>query len=442
VHLRPSIRRRNPLTGVLAIVAAAALATPLTAGTVAPADAHPGHGGSTASAIHVGFHSWSKTSGFKHGSFAGTAVHRGDLTIRRPVGTLDYTDPFGDGSSKTYDYATWLSPRVRPGFDLTELVSSWNARTPAGTWVQVEVRGTSDTGTDTKWYVLGRWASYDDGFHRTSVDGQGDTTATVYTDTLATRTGHTLSNYQLRLTLYRAAGTSATPRVSLLGAMASNIPDDTPSDTPLGGAEGRVLNVPTYSQEIHRGQYPEYDNGGEAWCSPTSTAMVVDYWHAGPTRAETSWVDPSYADPQVDHAARSVFDYTYDGAGNWPFNTAYAASRGLEGFVTRLRSLTEAEKFIRAGIPLVTSLSFDSDELDGAGYSTSGHLMVLVGFDRSGNPVMNDPASHLIPSDSQVRVTYDRAQFEAAWAHSGRTVYVIHPSWVRLPKPPKGEPNW
>jgi hypothetical protein len=62
---------------------------------------------------------------------------------------------------------------------------------------------------------------------------------------------------------------------------------------------------------------------------------------AGPTAAETAWVDPAYSDPQVDHAARSVFDYDYDGAGNWPFNTAYAGTRGLDSFVTRLRSLIE-----------------------------------------------------------------------------------------------------
>ena len=38
------------------------------------------------------------------------------------------------------------------------------------------------------------------------------------------------------------------------------------------------LAVPQYSQEIHHGDFPQYDNGGEAWCSPTSTSMVVSYW--------------------------------------------------------------------------------------------------------------------------------------------------------------------
>ena len=147
-------------------------------------------------------------------------------------------------------------------------------------------------------------------------------------------------------------------------------------------------------------------------------------------------------DAVVDYAARNVFDYNYDGAGNWPFNTAYAGRYGLESFVTRLRSLAEAELFIAAGIPLVASVSFKKSQLDGAGYGTNGHLMVIVGFTDSGDVVVNDPASHLIPDNAQVRVVYDRGQFENAWVpHSGGIVYVIHPTSVALPRHPQ-EANW
>ena len=63
--------------------------------------------------------------------------------------------------------------------------------------------------------------------------------------------------------------------------------------------------------------------------------------------------------------ARYVFDYHYQGAGNWPFNTAYAAARGLVSDVTQLHDLSEAEPFIKAGIPLVASIAFSSNKLDG-----------------------------------------------------------------------------
>ncbi|KRB44897.1 peptidase C39 family protein [Terrabacter sp. Root181] len=362
--------------------------------------------------------------------------------------TIDYTDPHATaGTPVTYEYATWTSPVVPPGFGLTELVASWNAATPGGSWVEVRVRGTS-AGTTTKDYVLGRWAAEDPadggGIHRTSLAGQGDTVATVYTDTLATRKGFSLTDWQLEVRLLRPQGSADTPSVSVVGAMASALPDAKKVPrSPNGPACGTTLDVPTYSQEVHVGHYPQWDNGGEAWCSPTSTSMVVAYWGAGPSSAETAWVDPP-VDAQVDFTARNVFDYTYDGAGNWPFNTAYAATRGdLHGFVTRLRTLTEAEEFIAAGIPLVVSVSFKKGELTGAGYGTNGHLMVVVGFTESGDVVCNDPASHLVASNDQVRVVYDREEFENVWVpHSGGIVYVIRPAGRALPPALAHEPNW
>ena len=314
------------------------------------------------------------------------------------------------------------------------------------------MRGTS-AGTPTKDYVLGRWSAKDptDGgaIHRTSVSGQGDDVATVYTDTLATCSGYTLTDWQLEVRLMRPHGTTSTtetPVVKVVGAMASALPDAKKVPrSPNGPACGIELPVPAYSQEVHVGHYPQWDNGGEAWCSPTSTSMVVGYWGAGPSAAETQWVDPP-VDAQVDFTARNVFDHTYDGAGNWPFNTAFAATRGdLRGFVTRLRSLTEAELFIAAGIPLVVSVSFKKGELTGAGYGTNGHLMVVRGFTPAGDVIANDPASHLIADNSQVRVIYDRTEFENVWVpHSGGIVYVIAPAGHALPaRPPApAEANW
>src|SRR5256886_9727826 len=55
---------------------------------------------------------------------------------------------------------------------------------------------------------------------------------------------------------------------------------------------------------------------------------------------------------------------------------------GLSGHITRLHSLAELEQYIKAGIPVVTSQSFRADELDGAGYGTSGHLMVIRSEER------------------------------------------------------------
>jgi len=401
-------------------------------------------------ARHIARSTWSG-QGFSAGTPTGVAVSDSGIAFDASTHMIEYTDPHATGGTpRTYEVASWVSPVVPPGFGLTELVASWNAATPGESWIEVVVRGRQADGSLTKDYVLGRWAEKDpaDGgaIHRTSLNGQGDTVATVLTDTLATRSGYSLTEWQLEVRLLRPVGSTAVPTVSELGAMASALPDTKKLPRSANGpACGTTLDVPTYSQETHIGHFPQWDNGGEAWCSPTSTSMVVDYWNAGPSSAETAWVIaeiPSESDPQVDFAARNVFDYTYNGAGNWPFNTAYAAARGLRGFVTRLRSLTEAEAFIAAGIPLVVSVSFKKGELTGAGYGTNGHLMVIVGFTEAGDVVCNDPASHLVPANSEVRVTYDREEFENVWVpHSGGIVYVIHPDTVALPPAPS-QPNW
>jgi hypothetical protein len=381
---------------------------------------------------------------------SGTQLVDGTLQLSTPTGTTDYDDPFDDAGTQTttYDVGTWTSPWVDTSFGLTELIASWNARTPEGTWIEVDVRGkTADAAPASKDYVLGRWAEDDTWMHPTSLGGQADAQATVAIDTLVTLNGTRFDSYQLEVSLMREAGSTATPTVDMVGAMASNVPATKKLEaSPTTMTQDTVLPVPTYSQELHNGDFEQWDGGGEAWCSPTSTSMVVGYYNTGPTAGDYSWVTDElgaeHPDPWVDYAARHTYDYHYDGAGNWPFNTAYAGRFGLEGFVTRLRSLTEAEQFIKNGIPLVISLSFKKSQLDGAGYGTNGHLMTIVGFTADGDVVVNDPASHLIPSDDQVRVTYDRAQLEDAWiGHTGGVAYVIHDDAHPLPAAP-AEANW
>ena len=386
--------------------------------------------------------------GLRRGSMQGAVLRDEGVRISRPTSTRDYVDPFGSGVALRYDEASWTSPVVRTPFGCNELIASWNVETPDQTWVEVLVRGTDETGARSGWYVLGRWCAKDpaDGgaIHRTSVDGQKSPLANVWTDTLHVYDPHRLHDYQLQVNLLRPRGSRQTPVLRMIGALASSLPDETTvAVSPLGRAAGRTLDVPTLSQEVHVGHYPQWDNGGEAWCSTTSMAMVLKYWGTGPGPADLTWVSPP-VDAEVDFAARNAFDYTYDGAGNWPFNTAYAARYGLEAFVTRLRGFTEAEELVRAGIPVIISVSFARGELDGAGYGTSGHLMVVVGFTASGDVVVNDPASHLIKDNGQVRTTYRRDQLENAWVpHSGGTAYVVHSSRVPLPRPlVASEPNW
>ncbi|MGW0564718.1 peptidase C39 family protein [Streptomyces sp. NPDC003016] len=415
--------RRTVLTAAAAIAAAASTGATTASAAAAPAPAAPASRPAGAAASRpVDNRFWSSAADWRGGAGAGTEVvagRRPGLAIAVPSARTDYTDPH-TGATSTWESATWTSPVHRSTVPATEVIASWNAHTPAGTWIAVELRGTYTNGATTPWYVMGRWAAGDADIKRTSVDGQGDGRSSVWTDTLSVddaTTGLRLASYRLRLTLHRKPGTGLTPTVWRLGAMASDVPDRfTVPASPAGVA--RELVVPRYSQNTHIGQYPEYDNGGEAWCSPTSSQMIIEYWGRKPTAEDLAWVDPAFADPQVCHAARFTFDYQYDGCGNWPFNAAYAATyEDMNAVVTRLHSLADLETLIGAGIPVITSQSFLEEELTGAGYGTAGHLMTVIGFTPDGDVIANDPAS---PDNEAVRRVYKRREWENIWLRTKR----------------------
>jgi hypothetical protein len=328
-------------------------------------------------------------------------------------------------AGRRFATGTWRSPWRSAGF--TELVASWQAATPRGSWVAIEVRGRNAQGAVSSWDTLARWTSGEGTVRRTTFGTQADDLARVAVDTWRTAG---LVAFQLRLTLARPRGTRAAVSVGQLTAVTSQAAAPIATSTPT--AVGTVLDVPQYSQMVHAGHYPAWGGGGEAWCSPTSLAMVLAYFGARPSAA---WVPAGHPDPWVDEVARRVYDGGYRGTGTWPFNTAYAGSLGLDAFVTRLRDLTDVERFVAAGIPVVVSVRFARGQLTGAPIGASnGHLLVVVGFDAAGNPVVNDPAA---PSDATVRRTYDRGQLERAWlGGSSGTAYVVHDAAQPLPPGP------
>jgi hypothetical protein len=296
-----------------------------------------------------------------------------------------------------------LSPVVETQAPFRDAIASWNADTPAGAWIELDLRARI-AGRWTDDYVMGVWTSQDDATHRHSVDGQTDADGTVDTDTL--RLNAAADAWQMTIKLNGGA------HLRMVSVITTD-PSATPAAlVPLPGAYGVASDVPERSQMI-------YPNGGEAWCSPTSISMLLAFWGTNET---------------VPTAASSCLDPTYGGTGNWPFNTAHAAAAGgdsIEAFVTRLSRIEQLERLTAAGLPVAASISFGTGQLEGAPISsTQGHLLVVRGFDVAGNVLVNDPAG---PTNDRVRYTYKRAQFDAAWAHSGRTIYVVHPLTHPLP---------
>lgn len=313
-----------------------------------------------------------------------------------------------------YQFGTYTTPEqpVEPKFDWA--VASWNATTPPGTWVQVEVQA-KVKGTWTKWYNMGVWAADLATVTRHSVEKQNDGVGAVETDTLIL--SDLATAFRSQVTLF-TADAAVSPTVNMVGLVTCN---RTIKPTPPAADQtvwGTVLDVPQRSQM-------DYPPEGSGWCSPTSMSMVMEYWANKVQRPDLNQTVPT--------VAGECFDRIYGGTGNWSFNAAAAGAYGLEASVRRFDGMAQAEQWIKAGVPVIVSIQFGTGELANAPISsTGGHLITIVGFDAKGNPVCNDPAASL--KDGQVvRVTYDRAQLEAAWLGHTGVVYLAYPAGHAVP---------
>lgn len=362
----------------------------------------------------IGFRKHASAADFAGSSLRGVTIEANNgADIHLAASGLTFAeDKELDGAKKGYWYGSLESVVLDAAHPFDTAIASWNANTPVGTWLQLELR--AFRATDHHWttyYNLGIWAVGTETIQRHSVTAQRDADGCVSTDTLLLSGDPVYTRYQYRLTLF-TRNQRVSPHVWLVAVVTSD------SSREAGGlnlasdqhAWGTDLNVPQRSQMIYKG-------GGEVWCSPTSTSMVLGYWNHTVS---------------VPDAAAATYDYTYQGNGNWPFNTAWAATYGLEAYVTRMSSMAQIEEWISAGVPVIISYAFAEGELPGTPIASSGgHIMVIRGFDGAGNVITNDPAA---PSDASVRIVYDRATLEQLWlTHSGGTVYLIYPKGHAVP---------
>jgi len=372
---------------------------------------------------------WSSNAQFAAGTSTSTRISGGAITLSKPLGKKIIADPYGDKKKKSYDYGDWTSPWVSTGFDAKTLIPSWNADTSGGTWIRIFVRGKTATNTGS-WDTVADWAYGVSGTHRYSGTAQTDDYSKLDVDTVVTNGSSRYRYWQVKVELMRPTGTTDTPAINSIGAVAAKYSSRSVATSKTTVTANTELTVPRYSQMIHKGEFTQWGGGGASWCSPTSVSMVLRYFKTGPVPADYSW--SRYSNSWVDHAARYTYDYRYDGAGNWPFNTAYAGRYGLDSFVTRLNDVRDAEAFIKKGIPVVAAVKYAKGALTGSAVSSSaGHLLVIVGVQKDGKVIVNDPAAS---SNSKVRRVYNRAQFEKAWlGGSGGVSYIIRPTSKPLP---------
>ncbi len=157
-----------------------------------------------------------------------------------------------------------------------------------------------------------------------------------------------------------------------------------------------------------RSQYDEAPDIRRKVCSPTSVAMVLE--HHG-VDVETAALAALLKDP--DHGIY----------GNWARAVQGAFAHGVPGRLRRFSDWNDVRDALAAGRPLVASIGVNEGELTGAPYTrTRGHLLVLRGFDASGNVEVNDPAAETAEAG---RTVYRRDELDRVWMLRGGTAYEI-----------------
>lgn len=266
-----------------------------------------------------------------------------------------------------------------PSFDalpFDRAVLSWNATGPA--LFELEADG------DGKWRIMGKWGPKPE-----SVKGDG-----VDVDTLELKAP--AKSFRFRFT--PAPGTV----VTLAAVTTWTKGEKNPLSLKPSPSWGKTIDVPKRSQDTS-------EEDPAKVCSPTSLSMILQFYGVNKPTEEV---------------ASAVFDHASKLYGNWPFNTAYAHSAaGLEAYVRKFMGLEDLEAEIEAGRPVEISHRWEKGELDGAPISrTDGHMIVVVGFTKDGDVVVNDPAA----KPGTVRRVYKRAQIEKTWLVRGSGVaYVL-----------------
>jgi len=304
------------------------------------------------------------------------------------------------------------SPEIKAPIAWNELVVSWNADAPSGTYLKIEARGIYPDHA-TKFYTMGLWSEDVSKFPRESVERQKDSDGKVGTDTLVLT--QPCERVELRVTL-GSVEKNIEPKLKFLGLSFLNSKAETTSLPPNKKAWGKIIETPERSQN----SYPEE----QGWCSPTSLAMVMMRWSSVLKRPELNL--------DVRECAAAVLDKNY-GTGNWPFNTAFAGKfPGMRAYVSRFTDISELEDWIEAGIPVIISSPGHLLE-EGRWNTGSGHVVTCVGFTETGDVVINDPAMNLKKRKSVQRI-YKRENVIKAWKSSKNTVYLIYPESAKIPK--------
>jgi uncharacterized repeat protein (TIGR02543 family) len=267
-----------------------------------------------------------------------------------------------------------------------QLVMSWNVSNLGNAEVQFMV--SIGTGSSmSKWFTMGYWKT---GNHRSS-SATSDTFASLSVDTLTNKnvSGNTKVKFRIVITPNGSA-----PRINSV-SVTTKPTSSTGVSPSTSGLAYKVLNVPRIAQM-------SVPNIGSVICSPTSMAMILNYYGKGLTAAGVAGV---------------VYDRTWKAYGNWTLNASYAGHFGLYSRVEFVSSMSVIRDYINRGIPVAVSVNCSYKIAGNPGSPQAypnGHLLVVVGFESINgvwHAVVNDPA---VSSADYVRRKYTVASLSSA----------------------------
>lgn len=301
--------------------------------------------------------------------------------------------------------AVYTSRVIEPPFPFNELIPSCNVDVPEGAGFAMEVRvGRSDDDDWSPFYYLGSWGKAPLVEPKIVQSQHG----LVHVDYF--RSTQTFDRIQYRMHL-SASTHGRSPAIRRFVLAYSHTTGDAgflargrreAGDAgPRSGWERR-LPVPWRSQ---LGEEPAI--AGRV-CSPTCVAMVMAY----------RGVDRSTAE-----VARVAYDEENDIYGNWARAVQGAYCFGVPGYLMRFGNWDSVKRCIADGQPVIASVRIDRGQLSNEPSRVStGHLLVITGFDGNGNVHVNDP----VVSSSQQGVTrHPMDDLTKIWLAHGGVGYIL-----------------
>lgn len=326
---------------------------------------------------------------FSKGEFDGVALENGCLVLEQT----------GSGHLQKGCYTSQLLQL--PAF--RQLVSSWNADTPEGTYIEVQARVLVE-GQWSRWLSFGQWSPF---IRRTSFSEKGQL-ASVDTDVLQVDSEAGSKTAQLRIYLYTDSE-QYSPQVRLLGVTVRPVNWKKKEGQPVL----RQLYPPAYSQ-LNRDPAVAHEI-----CSPVTITALINRWGQ---------------DALPEEVARICYDRAYKGFGNWSFSVAAAGCFGYRAYVAYL-DLAGLRREIYNGYSVGVSVRYAADPetaqaenlpyLEGASGTTHGHLMAVCGFCKEKDVEYVLANDSYADTDAQAPRRYRLDQFLEAW--QGGVAYIVHP---------------